>query len=154
MNATRRKRPAKIAKPASKPAIRSASRADTRAKIGRSRSRPAARFPRLRRPSPHAQWPGGARIAVNFNLNVEAGGEHCLLEGDAASEDMLTDIGFPAYAGVRSPMVESVFEYGPRVGCWRLLRIFRRFDIKVSILGVVRGLQQYPDDARLRRRRS
>ena len=69
---------------------------------------------------PHAQWPGGARIAVNINLNVEAGGEHCLLEGDARSEDMLTDIGFPAYAGVRSPMVESVFEYGPRVGCWRL----------------------------------
>jgi peptidoglycan/xylan/chitin deacetylase (PgdA/CDA1 family) len=89
---------------------------------------------------PHAQWPGGARIAVNVNLNIEAGGEHCLLEGDAASEGMLTDIGFPPYVGVRSPMVESVFEYGPRVGAWRLLRIFRRFDIKVSILGVVRGL--------------
>ena len=58
---------------------------------------------------------------------------------------MLTDIGFPPYVGVRSPMVESVFEYGPRVGAWRLLRIFRRFDIKVSILGVVRGLQQYPE---------
>ena len=42
-------------------------------------------------------------------------------------------------------MVELVFEYGPRVGCWRLLRIFKRFDIKVSILGVVRGLQQYPE---------
>jgi len=94
---------------------------------------------------PQAQWPGGARIAVNVNLNVEAGGEHCLLEGDEASENMLTDIGFPAYAGVRSPMVESVFEYGPRVGSWRLLRIFRRFDIKASILGVVRGLQQYPE---------
>ncbi len=58
---------------------------------------------------------------------------------------MLTDIGFPAYKNIRSPMVESVFEYGPRVGCWRLLRIFKRFDIKVSILGVVRGLQQYPE---------
>ena len=46
---------------------------------------------------PHAAWPGGARIAVNLNLNVEAGGEHCLLEGDAASEQMLTDIGFPSY---------------------------------------------------------
>lgn len=94
---------------------------------------------------PHARWPGGARIAVNLNLNVEAGGERCLLEGDSSSEDLLTDIGFPAYQGLRSPMVESAFEYGPRVGCWRLLRIFRRFDIKVSILGVVRGLQQYPE---------
>ena len=94
---------------------------------------------------PHAAWPGGARIAVNLNLNVEAGGEHCLLEGDDASEQMLTDIGFPSYQNTRSPMVELAFEYGPRVGCWRLLRIFRRFDIKVSILGVVRGLQQYPE---------
>jgi peptidoglycan/xylan/chitin deacetylase (PgdA/CDA1 family) len=94
---------------------------------------------------PHAAWPGGARIAVNVNLNVEAGGEHCLLEGDAASEQMLTDTGFPSYQNTRSPMVESAFEYGSRVGSWRLLRIFRRFDIKVSILGVVRGLQQCPE---------
>jgi allantoinase len=94
---------------------------------------------------PHARWPGDARIAVNLNLNVEAGGEHCLLEGDTSSEHLLTDIGFPAYTQTRSPMVESVFEYGPRVGCWRLLRIFRRFDIKISILAVVRGLQQYPE---------
>jgi peptidoglycan/xylan/chitin deacetylase (PgdA/CDA1 family) len=97
---------------------------------------------------PHAHWPGAARIAVNLNLNVEAGGEHSLLEGDTSSEDMLTDIGFPSYTQARSPMVESVFEYGPRVGCWRLLRIFRRFDIKVSILAVARGLQQYPELAR------
>jgi allantoinase len=94
---------------------------------------------------PHARWPGEARIAVNFNLNVEAGGEHSILEGDAQSEDLLTDIGFPAYQGKRSPMVESVFEFGPRVGCWRLLRIFKRFDVKISVLGVVRGLQMYPE---------
>ena len=94
---------------------------------------------------PVARWPGGARIAVNVNLNVEAGGEHSILEGDAHSEDMLTDIGFPAYKGKRSPMVESVFEYGARVGCWRLLRIFKRFDVKISVMGVVRGLQMYPE---------
>jgi len=58
---------------------------------------------------------------------------------------VLTDIGFPAYKGKRSPMVESVFEYGPRVGCWRLLRIFRRFDVKISMLGVVRGMMMYPE---------
>src|SRR6516164_2957837 len=94
---------------------------------------------------PHAHWPGDARIAFNLNLNVEAGGERCILEGDTSSEHILTDIGFPPYENARSPMVESVFEYGPRVGCWRLLRIFRQFDIKASILGVVRGLQQYPE---------
>jgi peptidoglycan/xylan/chitin deacetylase (PgdA/CDA1 family) len=94
---------------------------------------------------PHARWPGNARIAVNLNLNVEDGGEHSILEGDAHSENLLTDIGFPAYAGKRSPMVESAFEFGPRVGCWRLLRIFKRFDVRASILGVVRGLQMYPE---------
>ena len=61
---------------------------------------------------PDPKWPGGARIAVNFNLNVEAGGEHCLLEGDGRSEDALNDIGLPSYSGVRSPVVESAFEYG------------------------------------------
>ena len=94
---------------------------------------------------PHPQWPGGARIAVNFNLNVEAGGERSLLEGDKASESVLSDTGFPAYDGARSPMVESSFEYGPRVGSWRLMRIFKKFDVRISVLAVVRGLQHYPD---------
>ncbi len=94
---------------------------------------------------PDPRWPGGARIAVNINLNVEAGGEHCLLEGDRRSEDALNDIGLPSYDGARNPAVESVFEYGPRSGCWRLLRIFRRFNIKISILGVVRALEQSPE---------
>jgi allantoinase len=94
---------------------------------------------------PHAGWPGNARIAINLNLNVEAGGEHSILEGDSHSENLLTDSGFPAYQGKRSPMVESAFEYGSRVGCWRLLRIFKRFDVKVSVLGVARGMQMYPE---------
>jgi peptidoglycan/xylan/chitin deacetylase (PgdA/CDA1 family) len=94
---------------------------------------------------PHPHWPGEARIAINFNLNFEAGGERSLLEGDNQSEDMLTDIGFPAYYGVRSPIVETVFEYGPRVGVWRLLRIFKQFDIRISILGVVRALEKCPE---------
>lgn len=96
------------------------------------------------RAPPDAQWPGNARIAVNFNLNYEAGGELSVLEGDATSESLLTDIGAPAYVGIRSPLVESIFEYGSRVGVWRLLRIFKRFDIRVSVLGVVRALQQNP----------
>ena len=94
---------------------------------------------------PHPQWPGSARVAVYFNLNVEAGGERSLLEGDKVSESILSDIGYPSYDGARSLMVESSFEYGPRVGCWRLLRIFKTFDARISVLAVVRGLQRYPD---------
>ena len=96
-------------------------------------------------PSCPSALAGRRHIAVNINLNVEAGGEHSIFEGDQHSEDMLTDIGFPAYRGKRSLLVELVFEYGPRVGCWRLLRIFKRFDVKVSILGVVRGMLMYPE---------
>jgi peptidoglycan/xylan/chitin deacetylase (PgdA/CDA1 family) len=94
-------------------------------------------------PDPH--WPGSARVALNLNLNYEAGGERNVLDGDDGSEDMLTDIGAPAQAGIRSPLVESVFEYGSRVGAWRLLRIFKQFDVRVSILGVVRALQRNPE---------
>ncbi len=93
----------------------------------------------------HAQWPGEARIAININLNFEAGGERSMLEGDGTSEDMLTDTGFPAYPGRRSPIVESAFEYGTRAGVWRILTILKRFDVKVSVLGVVRSLEQNPD---------
>lgn len=94
---------------------------------------------------PDPKWPGGARIAVNFNLNYEAGGEMTVLEGDPHSEGLLSDTGFPAYEGQRSPLVETAFEYGSRCGVWRVLRIFRDFDIKVSVFGVVRALQQNPD---------
>jgi peptidoglycan/xylan/chitin deacetylase (PgdA/CDA1 family) len=93
----------------------------------------------------YAAWPGDARIAVNLNLNFEAGGERNVLEGDATSECFLTDVGGPAYSGIRSPLAESAFEYGTRAGVWRLLRIFGEFGVKVSVLGVVRALQQNPD---------
>ena len=81
---------------------------------------------------PDPQWPGRARIAVNINLNFEGGGERSVMEGDSASEGVLTDIGFPSLLGLRSPMVESVFEYGSRVGGWRLLRLFRRFGVRFA----------------------
>jgi hypothetical protein len=86
---------------------------------------PPRNFVGYGRNPPRACWPGDARLALNFNLNVEAGGERSILEGDARSENVLTDIGYPSYEGGRSPLVESAFEYGPRVGCWRLLRIFK-----------------------------
>jgi putative urate catabolism protein len=96
---------------------------------------------------PDPQWPGNAQIAINFNLNYEAGGEATIVDGDAASEGLLNDIGFPPVAGQRSPLVESAFEYGSRVGVWRLLRIFARFDIPLSVLGVATALARHPEVA-------
>ena len=91
---------------------------------------------------PH--WPGGARIAVQIALNYEGGGELCILHGDASSESMLTDTGFPSVAGQRSMLPESSFEYGSRRGVWRLLRILRERGIKISVFGVAMALERNP----------
>lgn len=98
---------------------------------------------------PDPRWPGGARIAVNVNLNLEAGGERSVLEGDPGSEDVLTDAGYPSYPGIRSLMAESAFEYGSRVGVWRVLRILRDFDVRVSAFAVVKAIAHYPELARV-----
>jgi allantoinase len=92
---------------------------------------------------PNPAWPGGALIAVNFNLNVEGGGESTLANGDETSEGMLNDIGVTS-EGRRVPLVESVFEFGSRRGVWRVLDVFREFSIPLSILGVARALEQNP----------
>jgi peptidoglycan/xylan/chitin deacetylase (PgdA/CDA1 family) len=97
---------------------------------------------------PDPEWPAGAVIAVNFNLNVEGGGEASLANGDEVSEGMLNDIGVPTFSGRRVPLVESVFEYGSRRGVWRVLDAFRELSINVSVLGVARSLEQNPDLAR------
>jgi allantoinase len=91
---------------------------------------------------PDPAWPGGASIAVNFNLNVEGGGEATLVNGDEGSEGMLNDIGVGTKSGQRSPLVESVFEFGSRRGAWRVLDIFRDFSVQVSVLAVARALEQ------------
>ena len=91
---------------------------------------------------PHPQWPGNARLAVNFNLNYEAGGEANILDGDAASEGLLNDIGFPPVPGRRNPLVESAFEYGSRVGVWRVLRICEQFAVPLERAG--RGYRAGP----------
>lgn len=88
------------------------------------------------------KWPGGARIALQIALNYEAGGELSILHGDETSEGSLTDIGFPALPGARSMLVESSFEYGSRCGVWRLLRMLKERDIKVSIFAVALGLSR------------
>ena len=111
---------------------------------GRGRVRAGGVYPRdlvgfgARLPDPG--WPGGARLALQISLNYEAGGEHSILHGDAGSEGMLTDIGFPAVRGARSMLVESSFEYGSRRGVWRLLRIFAERKIHVGILAVATAL--------------
>ncbi|MBV8827568.1 MAG: polysaccharide deacetylase family protein [Hyphomicrobiales bacterium] len=96
---------------------------------------------------PNPDWPGGALIAVNFNLNVEGGGEATLANGDDTSEGMLNDIGVPAFSR-RVPLVESVFEYGSRRGVWRVLDVFRDFSVAVSVLAVARAIEQNPELAR------
>ena len=97
---------------------------------------------------PNPAWPGGALIAVNFNLNVEGGGEASLANGDDVSEGMLNDIGVPTQARRRVPLVESAFEYGSRRGVWRVLDVFQEFSVTVSVLGVARALEQNPELAR------
>jgi len=89
---------------------------------------------------PDPKWPGRARLALQISLNYEAGGELNVLHGDRLSEAMLTDIGFPAVKGARSPLVESSFEYGSRRGAWRLLRLFEERKIVVGILAVATAL--------------
>lgn len=95
--------------------------------------------------TPDPAWPGGAVIAVNFNLNIEGGGEATLANGDAVSEGMLNDIRVPTVAGRRVPLVESVFEYGSRRGAWRVLDILRDFAVPASVLAVARAAEQNPD---------
>ena len=96
---------------------------------------------------PHAQWPGGARIALQISLAYEAGGEASILHGDSGSEGMLTDIGFPAVEGQRSIHAEGSFNYGSRRGIWRLLKIFEEREIRVGVLAVVMGLVRNPEVA-------
>lgn len=73
---------------------------------------------------PHANWPGGARIAVNFCINYEEGAELCVLNGDGRSEARISDVKVDARANARDLNIESSYEYGSRVGYWRLLRAF------------------------------
>jgi len=94
---------------------------------------------------PHARWPGGARIAVQFVLNYEEGGENCVLHGDTGSEQFLSEIiGAPAYPA-RHLSMESIYEYGSRVGVWRLLREFERRSLPLTVFGVSMALQRHPD---------
>lgn len=99
-----------------------------------------------RRP-PHARWPNGARIALQFVLNHEEGAENCVLDGDAASETFLSEIiGAPAFP-MRHMSIESLFEYGSRAGLWRVLRAFERRKLPLTVFAAARALQRHPEAA-------
>ena len=85
----------------------------------------------------HPKWPNKARIAVQFVLNYEEGAENSILHGDNASEAFLSEIvGAKAYEGVRHMSMESIYEFGSRVGVWRILNLFKEFDVPVTIFAV------------------
>src|SRR5579885_3362606 len=97
------------------------------------------------RTPPYADWPNGARIALQFVINYEEGGENNILHGDAASEAFLVDVlGAAPWPNQRHANVESMYEYGARAGFWRLHRLFTQYDIPVTIYGVATAFARSP----------
>lgn len=100
------------------------------------------------RTPPHADWPNGARVALQIVLNYEEGGEACLLHGDAAAEAYLQEVpGLAPLAGERNIQVESMYEYGSRAGFWRLMRLFAGYRMPVTVYAVAMALERHPDAA-------
>jgi allantoinase len=98
---------------------------------------------------PQAQWPGGARVALQFVINYEEGGENAILHGDAASETFLSEIiGAVPFVGQRHMSMESIYEYGTRAGFWRLLRLFEGRRIPVTFFAIAMALERNPEAAR------
>lgn len=94
---------------------------------------------------PDPRWPGGARIAVQFVINYEEGGENCVLHGDPASEAFLSEIvAAPAITGQRHMSMESLYEYGSRVGFWRLHRLFCERRMPVTVFAVAMAMERNP----------
>ncbi len=94
---------------------------------------------------PGANWPGHARIAVQFVLNYEEGGEMNVLHGDKQSEIFLSEIvGALPFVGARHMSMESIYEYGSRVGVWRLLDLFRSRNVPLTLFAVAMALERLP----------
>ena len=95
--------------------------------------------------APHPQWPGEARLALQFVVNYEEGGENNILHGDSASEAFLSEIaGAQPLPGVRHMNMESIYEYGSRAGFWRLHRLFTQRQMPVTVFGVAMALARNP----------
>ena len=98
------------------------------------------------RTPPDPRWPNRARIAIQFVINYEEGGENCVLHGDAASEAFLSEIvGAQPLPGVRHMNMESIYEYGSRAGFWRLWRMFTGRAMPVTVYGVAMALERNPE---------
>ncbi len=97
------------------------------------------------RTPPFADWPGGARVALQFVINYEEGGENNILHGDAASEAFLSEIvGAAPWPGMRHMNMESIYEYGSRAGFWRLYRMFVERDMPVTVFAVATAMARNP----------
>lgn len=95
---------------------------------------------------PLVTWPDGARIAVQFVINYEEGGENCVLHGDPASEAFLSEIvGALPVPGARHMNMESIYEYGSRAGFWRLHRLFTERGLPLTVFGVAMAMARNPD---------
>lgn len=94
---------------------------------------------------PHAHWPGNARVALQFVLNFEEGGENSVLHGDPASEQFLSELFSPPAFAARHLSMESLYEYGSRVGVWRILREFERRALPLTVFGVSMALERSPE---------
>lgn len=94
---------------------------------------------------PFADWPGKARVAVQFVLNYEEGAESCVLHGDSHAEQFLSEMFNPAAYPERHLSMESIYEYGSRVGVWRFLREFERRGLPLTVFGVAMALERNPE---------
>ena len=94
---------------------------------------------------PHSGWPGNARIAVQFVLNYEEGGENNVLHGDPASEQFLSEIIGAAAFPARHMSMDSIYEYGSRVGVWRILKEFEKRRLPLTVFGVAMALERHPE---------
>jgi allantoinase len=97
------------------------------------------------RKPPQAQWPGQARVAVQFVLNFEEGGENSVVHGDAGSEQFLSEMFNPASYPERHLSMEGIYEYGSRAGVWRILREFERRGLPLTVFGVGMALERCPE---------
>jgi putative urate catabolism protein len=96
--------------------------------------------------TPDPKWPGGAHVAVQFVINYEEGGESSILDGDAASESLLSEIvGAAPWPGQRNLNMESIYEYGSRAGFWRLWRMFTELKVQATVYGVTLAMARNPE---------
>ncbi len=94
---------------------------------------------------PHADWPGGAKLALNFVLNVEEGSETAVVNGDPINEHALSEVpGGRHPAGERDLGIESVYEYGSRAGVWRILDLFEKRSLPFTVYACAMALEQNP----------